>query len=171
LQRGSHWYTVECRPAGHVDDKLSVQSSGSYPVNNVGVVVDDVAYRILSLFRRRARQTRHVPAVHTTAAAARFQPYLRQLASLQQPRTNLSHSDSLNPSVPSTLIIHHPFTLSFQAQNLPFLQIFPTVAFLFFFRTDSTDFPDCLLILLRLSVSHFLVFGSVRQIKLTNASF
>ena len=57
-----------------------MQSSGSYPVNNVGVVVDDVAYRILSLFRRRARQTRHVPAVHTTAAAARFQPYLRQLA-------------------------------------------------------------------------------------------
>jgi len=38
-----------------------------------------------------------------------------------------------------TLVIHHPLTPSFQALNLPFLQILPTVAFLFFFRTDSTD--------------------------------
>ena len=35
--------------------------------------------------------------------------------------------------------IPSPLTLSFQAYNLPFLQILPTVAFLFFFRTDSTD--------------------------------
>jgi len=35
----------------------------------------------------------------------------------------------------TTLIIHHPATLSSQAQSLPFLQILSTVAFLFFFRT------------------------------------
>ena len=28
--------------------------------------------------------------------------------------------------------------------NLPCLQVFPIVAFLFFFRTDSMDSPDCL---------------------------
>jgi len=35
-------------------------------------------------------------------------------------------------------------TLSSQAYNLPFLQILTTVAFLFFFRTDSTDSTECL---------------------------
>jgi len=35
-------------------------------------------------------------------------------------------------------------------------QILPTVAFLFFFRTDSTDSPDCLPILLSIAV--FLLF-------------
>jgi len=52
--------------------------------------------------------------------------------------------------------------------NLPFLQILPTVAFLFFFRTDYMDSPDCLLMLVSISVfllfsfsvSHFLVVGS-----------
>jgi len=39
----------------------------------------------------------------------------------------------------------------------PFLQIRPTVAFLFFSWTDSTDSPDCLLILLSISV--FLLFS------------
>ena len=49
-----------------------------------------------------------------------------------------------------------------------FLQILPTVAFLFFFRTDSTNSPDCLPILLRMSVfiifflSAVLIVGSVR---------
>ena len=61
----------------------------------------------------------------------------------------------------------HPLTFSFQASNLPFLQILPTVAFLIF-----TDSPDCLPILLGISVNfyffsffsvfHFLVVGSVR---------
>ena len=51
-----------------------------------------------------------------------------------------------------------PLTLSFQAQNLPFLRILPTAAFLFFFRTDYMDPPDCLLILLSISVFYFLVF-------------
>ena len=32
------------------------------------------------------------------------------------------------------------------------LQILPTVAFLFFFRTDSMDSPDCLPILLSISL-------------------
>ena len=38
----------------------------------------------------------------------------------------------------TTLIIHHPFTLSFHAYN-HFLQILPTIVFLFFFWTDSAD--------------------------------
>jgi len=45
--------------------------------------------------------------------------------------------------------IPSPLTLSFQAQNLPFPQ---NVAFLFFFRTDSTDSSDCSPILLSISV-------------------
>jgi len=40
------------------------------------------------------------------------------------------------------------------------LQILPTAAFPFFFRTDSTDFPACLLLLLSISVFFtFLVFA------------
>jgi len=51
------------------------------------------------------------------------------------------------------------------------LQILPTAAFPFFFRTDSTDFPACLLLLLSISVFFYffsfccftlLVVGSVR---------
>ena len=50
-----------------------------------------------------------------------------------------------------------------------FLALSLTVAFLFFFRTDSTDSPDCLPILLSISsyflvflFSHFLAVGSMR---------
>ena len=43
--------------------------------------------------------------------------------------------------------------------NLPLLQILPTAAFLFFFRADSTDSPDCLPILLS-----FHVFPTFRQV-------
>jgi len=53
----------------------------------------------------------------------------------------------------NTLII----TLSFQAWNLPNLQFFPTAAFLFFFSTDSTDSPDCLLF--TDSISVFLLYS------------
>jgi len=53
-------------------------------------------------------------------------------------------------------LFRHPLTLSFQAENVPFLQILPTTAFLFFFRTDYVDYPDCLLLLLSISV--FLLF-------------
>ena len=52
---------------------------------------------------------------------------------------------ALPPSVPS---IDSPLSSSITPSlfhsglNLPFLQILPTVTFLFFFRTDSTDSPD-----------------------------
>ena len=42
------------------------------------------------------------------------------------------------------LVFHHRVSLSFQAKKLPFLQILPTVAIVYFFRTDYTDSPDCL---------------------------
>ena len=66
-------------------------------------------------------------------------------------------------------LFHHPLTLSFQTLNLPFLQI-PHRSLPFFFRTDYTDSPDSLLLLLSISVYYFLVFlflhflvvGSVR---------
>jgi len=61
---------------------------------------------------------------------------------------------------------------------LPFPRILPTVAFLFFFGTDSTNSPDCLPTLLQsMSVFYFLAFhflavSSVRWIKqLTRVSF
>ena len=74
-------------------------------------------------------------------------------ASLRQPRTNHSSSDSPSPmsgtssigsidSPISSFIIPHssiPF-LPF----LPFLQILPTVAFLFFLKIVFTDSPGCL---------------------------
>jgi len=46
----------------------------------------------------------------------------------------------------------NPRTAKPATQNLSFLQILPTAAFLFFFRTDSTNSPDCLPILLSMSV-------------------
>jgi len=45
--------------------------------------------------------------------------------------------------------------------NLHFLQIPPTTATLFFFRTDYMDSPDCLQTLLSKSFFHFLVVGTV----------
>ena len=59
----------------------------------------------------------------------------------------------------TTFTIHHPVTPSFQAQNLHFLQILPSVAFVFVFKTNSTDSPDCLPILLSISVFYYLVFS------------
>ena len=54
--------------------------------------------------------------------------------------------------------IPSPLTLSFQAYNLPFLQILPTVAFFFFFRIDCTDSPNCLPTLLSICVFYFFIF-------------
>ena len=67
-------------------------------------------------------------------------------------------------SIPSPSLFHHMLKTFF-------LQILPTVAFLFFFGTDYMDSPHCLLTLLSLSVFfyflvfsvfYFLVVGSVR---------
>ena len=58
-----------------------------------------------------------------------------------------------------------------------FRKSFPPQPFLFFFRTDSADSPDCLPILVTISVFYFLVFfpllvvGSVRSIKLTHDGY
>ena len=76
-------------------------------------------------------------------------------ASLRKPRTDLSNfaspcsssGTSTIGSIDSPISPLHSFTPGF-----PFLQILPTVAYLFFFRTDSTDSPDCLPILLSISV-------------------
>jgi len=68
-------------------------------------------------------------------------------------------------------------TLSFQAKKTSFsAKILPTVALLFFFRADFTDSPDCLVFintsehicLLLFLFYHFLVVGSVWQIKLSH---
>ena len=66
-------------------------------------------------------------------------------------------------------------------KNLPFLQILPTAALPFFFlNIHYVDSADCLLLFLSISVFyflfffqflHFLVVGSVRQIKLTHVGF
>ena len=56
------------------------------------------------------------------------------------------------PSVPTDC------TVSIPGLNLPFLQILPTAAFLFFTGTDGTDSPDCLPILLSISVFFSLLF-------------
>jgi len=58
----------------------------------------------------------------------------------------------------TTLIIHHSFTLSLQAQNLPFQQILPTLDF--FYLPDCLHVNVLMLIVLFL-VSHFYFFCSV----------
>ena len=64
----------------------------------------------------------------------------------------------LSDIIRSRALFRHPLTLSFSS-NLPFLQIIPTVAFLFFFSTDSMHSPNCVAILLSVSVFfYFLVF-------------
>ena len=67
--------------------------------------------------------------------------------------THLVLRVSLLPSVPST---HHSYSSRHHSfipgLNLPFLQILPTITFLFCFRTDSTDSPDSLLTLLSISI-------------------
>ena len=59
----------------------------------------------------------------------------------------------------STSSINSPLSLSItpslfhsRLKTFLFCKSFPTVAYLFFFRTDSTDSPDCLPILLSISV-------------------
>jgi len=60
------------------------------------------------------------------------------------------------PLVPSTQHSRHsPPLHSFIPGLKPFLQILPTVDFLFFFRTDFTDSANCLPILLSVSVFTF----------------
>ena len=57
-------------------------------------------------------------------------------------------------SIPSPPSLSH----SMQALNIPFLQTLPTVAFIFFFRTDSADSLDHLPIHLDIPVFYFLAF-------------
>ena len=76
----------------------------------------------------------------------------------------------INISIPSPL--SHSFI---SGLNILFLHFLPTVAFLFFFGTDSTDSPDYVctdtsehmfIFYFSFSVFHFLVVGSVRWIRL-----
>ena len=78
-----------------------------------------------------------------------------------------------------TVIIHHPLNLSFHPRFKIFYscKLFRPQPF-FSFTTEYTDSPDCLLILLSISVftfslyfPDFFVFGFVWQIKLTYVSF
>jgi len=81
------------------------------------------------------------------------------LATLRQPRTNLSNSASPSSlsGISSISSIDLPLSspLHSSTPRLKFcfsVQIFPTIAYLFFSWTDSTDSPDCLPILLSISV-------------------
>ena len=47
----------------------------------------------------------------------------------------LIHLSLISITIP-TLVIHHSFTLSLQAQNLPFQQILPTVDFFYLLELD-----------------------------------
>jgi len=54
------------------------------------------------------------------------------------------------------LVFHHRLALSFQAYNLPSLQILPTAALPFFYlNIHYVDSPDCLLLFLTISVFYF----------------
>ena len=54
-----------------------------------------------------------------------------------------------------TFNICRAIVMTYAHSNLPFLQILPTVAFLLFFRTDSTNSPYCLPILLSMTFFTF----------------
>ena len=84
--------------------------------------------------------------------------------SVRQPRTNLSNSDSLSSSSIgsidsplSSTITPSLFHSTLKLKTFLLCKSF-TSAFLFFFRTDSADSPDCLPIPLSISVFYFLVF-------------
>ena len=57
-----------------------------------------------------------------------------------------------------SMTVEDCWSLSFQAWNLPFLQILPTAAFPFLLQDWLHDSPDCLLLLLSISVFYVLVF-------------
>ena len=84
-------------------------------------------------------------------------------APLRQPRCNLSNSDSHSSLSGTSSIgsIDSPLSSSITPHYFipgltpPFLQILPTAAFLFLFKTDSTDSPHSLPILLSMSVFTF----------------
>ena len=50
-------------------------------------------------------------------------------------RLTASFTCQLISIIITTLIIHHSFTLSLQAQNLPFQQILPTLDFFYLYQT------------------------------------
>ena len=97
-------------------------------------------------------------------------------ASVRQPRTNLSNSDSLSSSsigsIDSPLsssVTPSLFHSTLKLKTFLLCKCF-TSAFLFFFRTDSADSPDCSQIPLSISgfllfsflFFHFLIVGSLR---------
>ena len=89
-------------------------------------------------------------------------PRLRRTACLNSLPDAIRRSSSL-----TILVFHHPSHFHSRLKPSFFLQILPTVAFLFFFSTDYMDSPDCLILLsisvfLLFSVFHFLVVDSVR---------
>jgi len=66
------------------------------------------------------------------------------------------HRAIVNSHTYCYLAFHHPLTLSFQAQNLPSLQILPTAALpLFYLNIYYVDSPGCLLLFLSISVFYF----------------
>jgi len=56
------------------------------------------------------------------------------------------------------LLFHHPSLFHSRLKTFLFCKSFPPQSFLFFFRTDYMDSPDCLPILLSISVFYCLVF-------------
>jgi len=75
--------------------------------------------------------------------------------------STLKRPDVLSVITAFVNVLQNPITRHsfFPGLDLPFLQILPTVAFPFYFRTDSTDSPDCLPILLSIAGVRFLRFG------------
>ena len=65
--------------------------------------------------------------IATVIATSRFIPSASPFLS----RFTSSSTSQLISVIIPTLVIHHSFTLSLQAQNLPFQQILPTVDFFY----------------------------------------
>jgi len=54
-------------------------------------------------------------------------------------RLTSSFTCQLISTIITTLVIHYSFTLSLQAQNLPFQQILPTLDFFYFLHQSHSD--------------------------------
>ena len=80
---------------------------------------------------------------HLVFGTSRFSPSASPFSS----RFTSSTTSQLISVIIPTVIIYHSFTLSLQAQNLPFQQILPTVDFLYLL--------DCLTLISLFLVSHF----------------
>jgi len=81
--------------------------------------------------------------------------------SFRQPHQSVTSRFTSSPTsqlisvITPTLVIHHSFTFSLQAQNLPFQQILPTVDFFYLLDCLTIIGPEPITLIILFLISHF----------------